>query len=44
MRPALLLAMGPGIAERLLGESQRVRLARLARTDLGVLSGEVVDG
>ncbi|MFL4496928.1 hydroxyacid dehydrogenase [Streptomyces sp. VTCC 41912] len=33
MRPALLLAMGPGIAERLLGPSQRARLARLARTD-----------
>ncbi|MEU7635385.1 hydroxyacid dehydrogenase [Streptomyces sp. NPDC039016] len=41
MRPALLLAMGPGIAERLLGESQRVRLARLARTDLGLVAHEL---
>ncbi|MFE7774234.1 hydroxyacid dehydrogenase [Streptomyces sp. NPDC057445] len=32
-RPSLLLAMGPGIAERLLGDAHRVRLASLARTD-----------
>ncbi|MCX4818793.1 hydroxyacid dehydrogenase [Streptomyces sp. NBC_01142] len=32
-RPALLLAMGPGIAERLLADRHRDRLAALARTD-----------
>ncbi|MFE3327762.1 hydroxyacid dehydrogenase [Streptomyces sp. NPDC059176] len=32
-RPALLLAMGPGIAERLLTEAHRHRLASLTRTD-----------
>ncbi|WP_406507219.1 hydroxyacid dehydrogenase [Streptomyces sp. NBC_00212] len=32
-RPALLLAMGPGIADRLLAERHRTRLAALARTD-----------
>ncbi|MFF2809861.1 hydroxyacid dehydrogenase [Streptomyces sp. NPDC058000] len=41
MRPALLLAMGPGIAERLLGESQRVRLARLAHTDSRLVAHEL---
>ncbi|MFE3524351.1 hydroxyacid dehydrogenase [Streptomyces sp. NPDC059161] len=32
-RPTLLLAMGPGIADRLLADRHRVRLADLARTD-----------
>ncbi|MEU8889301.1 hydroxyacid dehydrogenase [Streptomyces sp. NPDC048442] len=32
-RPATLLAMAPGIAERLLGDAQRGHLARIARTD-----------
>ncbi|MEU6624735.1 hydroxyacid dehydrogenase [Streptomyces litmocidini] len=32
-RPALLLAMGPGVDGRLLTEAHRTRLARLARTD-----------
>ncbi|MEV6394154.1 hydroxyacid dehydrogenase [Streptomyces sp. NPDC051907] len=32
-RPALLMAMGPGIAERLLAERHRARLTALARTD-----------
>ncbi|MFD7169989.1 hydroxyacid dehydrogenase [Streptomyces violascens] len=32
-RPALLLAMGPGIADRLLADRHRTRLAALARTD-----------
>ncbi|MGW2815224.1 hydroxyacid dehydrogenase [Streptomyces sp. NPDC001415] len=32
-RPALLLAMGPGIADRLLAERHRTRLAALTRTD-----------
>ncbi|MEU3503331.1 hydroxyacid dehydrogenase [Streptomyces hundungensis] len=32
-RPALLLAMGPGIADRLLTERHRTRLAALTRTD-----------
>ena len=32
MRVDVLLAMGPGIAERLLGEAQRARLEGLART------------
>ncbi|MER8042365.1 hydroxyacid dehydrogenase [Streptomyces sp. NPDC094032] len=32
-RPALLLAMGPGIAERLLTDAHRDRLAALTRTD-----------
>ncbi|MFI0979991.1 hydroxyacid dehydrogenase [Streptomyces sp. NPDC021093] len=32
-RPATLLAMAPGIAERLLSDDQRTRLAQLARTD-----------
>ncbi|MCK7626308.1 hydroxyacid dehydrogenase [Streptomyces sp. RS10V-4] len=33
MRPVLLLAMGPGVAERLLGEPQWARLEGLVRTD-----------
>ncbi|MFI1205056.1 hydroxyacid dehydrogenase [Streptomyces sp. NPDC020883] len=37
-RPAVLLAMGPGIAERLLGQPQRDRLERLARTDPQVVA------
>ncbi|QRX92840.1 MULTISPECIES: hydroxyacid dehydrogenase [Streptomyces] len=41
MRPALLLAMGPGIAERLFGEPQRVRLERLARTDCRLVAHEL---
>ncbi|MGG2462341.1 hydroxyacid dehydrogenase [Streptomyces sp. RGM 3693] len=41
MRPALLLAMGPGIAERLLGQSQRARLARLAHTDSRLVAHEL---
>ncbi|MFE9570129.1 hydroxyacid dehydrogenase [Streptomyces sp. NPDC006692] len=32
-RPTLLLAMGPGIADRLLADRHRARLADLARTD-----------
>ncbi|MET9620984.1 hydroxyacid dehydrogenase [Streptomyces sp. NPDC006464] len=32
-RPALLLAMGPGIADRLLTDAHRARLADLSRTD-----------
>ncbi|MFG2330490.1 hydroxyacid dehydrogenase [Streptomyces sp. NPDC048604] len=32
-RPALLLAMGPGVAERLLDDAHRTRLTALARTD-----------
>ncbi|GHA66335.1 hydroxyacid dehydrogenase [Streptomyces termitum] len=32
-RPALLLAMGPGIADRLLTDAHRARLAVLTRTD-----------
>ncbi|WP_030209098.1 hydroxyacid dehydrogenase [Streptomyces bikiniensis] len=32
-RPALLLAMGPGVADRLLTEAHRTRLAALTRTD-----------
>lgn len=32
-RPSLLLAMGPGIAERLLTEAHRARLGSLTRTD-----------
>ncbi|MEU6881337.1 hydroxyacid dehydrogenase [Streptomyces sp. NPDC046712] len=32
-RPTLLLSMGPGIAERLLTDSHRARLAALTRTD-----------
>ncbi|WP_395362702.1 hydroxyacid dehydrogenase [Streptomyces sp. YH02] len=32
-RPALLLAMGEGVARRLLTEAHRTRLARLTRTD-----------
>ncbi|MFF3602651.1 hydroxyacid dehydrogenase [Streptomyces sp. NPDC002463] len=32
-RPNLLLAMGPGVADRLLTDTHRTRLARLAHTD-----------
>ncbi|MER7946201.1 hydroxyacid dehydrogenase [Streptomyces sp. NPDC096079] len=32
-RPSLLLAMGPGVDDRLLTEAHRTRLARLTRTD-----------
>lgn len=32
-RPATLLAMAPGIAERLLSDGRRIRLAEIARTD-----------
>ncbi|MEU1225230.1 hydroxyacid dehydrogenase [Streptomyces sp. NPDC005828] len=32
-RPNLLLAMGPGVADRLLTDTQRTRLARLTHTD-----------
>ncbi|WP_030750169.1 hydroxyacid dehydrogenase [Streptomyces griseus] len=32
-RPALLLAMGPGVADRLLTDAHRARLAALTRTD-----------
>ncbi|MER6994615.1 hydroxyacid dehydrogenase [Streptomyces sp. NPDC000410] len=32
-RPSVLLAMGPGVAERLLTDDHRARLASLARTD-----------
>ncbi|MFD9487850.1 hydroxyacid dehydrogenase [Streptomyces sp. NPDC059991] len=41
-RPAVLLAMGPGIAERLLAERHRARLAALARTDPYLVAHELV--
>ncbi|PKV87340.1 hydroxyacid dehydrogenase [Streptomyces sp. TLI_146] len=41
-RPAVLLAMGPGIAERLLAERHRTRLAALARTDPYLVAHELV--
>ncbi|MEU4351976.1 hydroxyacid dehydrogenase [Streptomyces sp. NPDC023838] len=41
-RPAVLLAMGPGVAERLLAERHRARLAALARTDPYLVAHELV--
>ncbi|GAA0605546.1 hydroxyacid dehydrogenase [Streptomyces crystallinus] len=41
-RPAVLLAMGPGIAERLLAERHRARLAALARTDPYLVAHELL--
>ncbi|MFE7317059.1 hydroxyacid dehydrogenase [Streptomyces sp. NPDC057555] len=41
MRPTVLLAMGPDIADRLLGETQRARLERLARTDSRLVAHEL---
>ncbi|SED19707.1 Phosphoglycerate dehydrogenase [Streptomyces sp. 2314.4] len=42
-RPNLLLAMGPGIAERLLDDQRRSRLVTLARTDPGLVADELAD-
>ncbi|MEU8524157.1 hydroxyacid dehydrogenase [Streptomyces sp. NPDC048629] len=41
-RPALLLAMGPGVAERLLGPAHRNRLTALARTDPHLVAHDLV--
>ncbi|MFB7633982.1 hydroxyacid dehydrogenase [Streptomyces sp. NPDC056149] len=41
MRPDVLLAMGPGVAERLLGEAQRTRLEGLARADCRLVAREL---
>lgn len=41
-RPAVLLAMGPGIADRLFAERHLVRLASLARTDPRLVAHELV--
>ncbi|MEU9099181.1 hydroxyacid dehydrogenase [Streptomyces sp. NPDC048361] len=41
-RPALLLAMGPGIADRLLTEHHRTRLAALTRTDPYLVAHDLV--
>ncbi|MEU2115331.1 hydroxyacid dehydrogenase [Streptomyces sp. NPDC016459] len=40
-RPALLLAMGPGVAERLLTDAHRTRLASLARTDPDLVAADL---
>ncbi|MFE5295938.1 hydroxyacid dehydrogenase [Streptomyces sp. NPDC056632] len=40
-RPALLLAMGPGVAERLLTEDHRARLAALTRTDPSLVAHDL---
>ncbi|MFG3346802.1 hydroxyacid dehydrogenase [Streptomyces sp. NPDC048018] len=40
-RPALLLAMGPGVAERLLTEDHRARLAALTRTDPSLVAPDL---
>ncbi|MEV7278557.1 hydroxyacid dehydrogenase [Streptomyces sp. NPDC093111] len=42
-RPALLLAMGPGIAERLLTDAHRDRLAALTRTDPRLVAHDLAD-
>ncbi|WP_078872054.1 hydroxyacid dehydrogenase [Streptomyces sp. NRRL S-337] len=43
VRPALLLSMGPGIADRLLDARHRSRLAALARTDPRLVAHELAD-
>ncbi|MBP0461793.1 hydroxyacid dehydrogenase [Streptomyces montanisoli] len=40
-RPAALLAMGPGIADRLLTAAHRDRLAGLVRVDPGLVAGDL---
>ncbi|MGO4630063.1 hydroxyacid dehydrogenase [Streptomyces sp. 2RAF24] len=42
-RPRLLLAMGPGIAERLLTDAHRDRLAALTRTDPRLVAHDLAD-
>ncbi|MFE2555309.1 hydroxyacid dehydrogenase [Streptomyces sp. NPDC059352] len=42
-RPALLLAMGPGIGERLLTEAHRTRLTALTRTDPHLVAHDLTD-
>ncbi|MFF4952647.1 hydroxyacid dehydrogenase [Streptomyces chattanoogensis] len=42
-RPALLLSMGPGVADRLLTGRHRARLAALARTDPHLVAHELAD-
>ncbi|REK89702.1 hydroxyacid dehydrogenase [Streptomyces inhibens] len=42
-RPALLLSMGPGIADRLLDARHHIRLAALARTDSRLVAHELAD-
>ncbi|WP_434595175.1 hydroxyacid dehydrogenase [Streptomyces sp. A5-4] len=42
-RPALLLAMAPGIAERLFADHHRTRLAALARTDPHLVAHDLTD-
>lgn len=42
-RPAALLAMGPGIAERLLTDAHRTRLASLTRTDPLLVAHDLAD-
>lgn len=42
-RPTVLLAMGPGIAERLLDPRHHTRLAVLARTDPHLVAHELAD-
>ncbi|GAA1356685.1 hydroxyacid dehydrogenase [Streptomyces beijiangensis] len=42
-RPSLLIAMGPGIAERLLEPRHRTRLAALARTDPALVAHDLAD-
>ncbi|MFG2139399.1 hydroxyacid dehydrogenase [Streptomyces sp. NPDC048650] len=43
VRPALLLAMGPGIADRLLSPRHHTRLAALARTDCRLVAHDLAD-
>ncbi|GAA0401552.1 hydroxyacid dehydrogenase [Microbispora corallina] len=42
-RPATLLAMGRGVAERLIGDAVRDRLARIADTDPGLVADDFGD-
>ncbi|GAA2249268.1 hydroxyacid dehydrogenase [Streptomyces amakusaensis] len=42
-RPEVLLAMGPGVAERLLTARHRERLTALARTDPGLIAHDLTD-
>lgn len=42
-RPALLLSMGPGVAERLLTDRHRARLADLVRTEPTLIAHELAD-
>ncbi|MEO3974162.1 hydroxyacid dehydrogenase [Streptomyces sp. CAU 1734] len=42
-RPGVLLAMGPGVAERLFGERHRERLTSLARTDPLLVAHDLSD-